>query len=617
MSRIRILTTFVSKINRYDEYRPLTGDDEDMNNEATHYEHLLNLMNGTPFEEISEHYPSESKCFSKLRDEAKRSLTSVDEYLEFYKTCHAGGPTNTVESYIERNGVRMLKNMIIRGSRAGKRYYIKTASELQKRTEQLNDIAGENITLRSVVATTIEHILGSEDQGKNRLYETADRLLRDVPEDPNAGIGLLARVRFVVAAESLDKDSPAFNIHITDLSEAVPDFYPDDKRGASELLEAGEDAPWHQERKLKLYSSGIARSSSPSMETLQKYLYYTARDVPERYRHSGRSTPFRGELQAALIQFNCYLNTFEQDINKERMLRAQSYRSVVHGELKSGRQWRTQRDPNLRPDPNFLSASGSFLTAAESISSVDMDRYIKYLSKSFRNFALGVRQPSREFGPAQGWKLCRECHQAAISSFIRIRESINNEETIEVIDETIALHSFYSFQASAVIAFEYGNPNQLAESIDQAFNQIDRAPVYLRTDLLQGLRNAEQGLRCEQDGSYEDAINHYEKITEPEVDIQKRRELTEIKHYIQEEEEERAIDLAEKKFDNSPVLTAVQKLADRKPDGVGIKPPVLDDLRGVDSNTKWRFTVLAYLVGDTYGDFETMEAELKTKLLDL
>lgn len=132
-----------------------------MSQDIADAELLAQLLDGTPFDEVAAHYEDERACFDALRDEAKRSLPSFDAYPTLYEMCRDDGPADRVDAYLERNGGRMLKNMIMQMSDAGERYYVKTAAELSRRIDAVHDIGidADTATLRSVVATIIEHAI--------------------------------------------------------------------------------------------------------------------------------------------------------------------------------------------------------------------------------------------------------------------------------------------------------------------------------------------------------------------------------------------------------------------------------------------------------------------------
>jgi hypothetical protein len=78
------------------------------------------IENPKLFSEISDQYESDIDCFETLLTQAKQSLESFEEYTEFYSICLEYGPTSYVQSQLEENAVRSLKNMVLQSSTAGK-----------------------------------------------------------------------------------------------------------------------------------------------------------------------------------------------------------------------------------------------------------------------------------------------------------------------------------------------------------------------------------------------------------------------------------------------------------------------------------------------------------------
>lgn len=135
-----------------------------MTTQATTDDYLADLLSGsTTFHKIAADFDNESDCFDTLRNAAKTSLESFDEYLAFYNTCLDTDSTGTVETFVETNASRMLKNIVLRDSPVGRRYHITTAAELHHRIEAFHSIGVEQVSPQSVVFTIFEHLVDSKD----------------------------------------------------------------------------------------------------------------------------------------------------------------------------------------------------------------------------------------------------------------------------------------------------------------------------------------------------------------------------------------------------------------------------------------------------------------------
>lgn len=569
----------------------------------------------TTFEEIAVDYDDDVACYNDLLDGAKRSLSSFDEYLEFYTASIEYGPTDYVFYDLKRNSVRSLKNMVLRSSRAGKRYPIVSAAELQHRIDSYHDLGVDSVTPSTTTYTIIEHLL-DDDSHEEHAYQILDYLLGDKPNDGLELITLLARARFVLTVETLNVDNPALEIYLSELRDDIPDTLPDDDRTPSELIAEAEKKAYADPEKIELVQASLARQWDD--EVLQEYLYLTASDVVERYRHQQRGDPWRGELQLATRQFNCLENLYAEKLDPERTARIRSYRRLALAELKSGGRWRSLRDPNDLPEPNFLAAGNHYFKAANEIKSVDAHRYIKYLSKAFRNQATAVRH--RELGPARGWHTSRLIHDRAIDVLTQHvnQFDVDQDALTKTILGSIGTHEFRKYQAAAVVAFEHRNPENLADHLDEAWDHLEATPTYESTELLETLRTLSEALLFEIQELYEEAHTQYQKSESNIIDIEKRIRLVEIKNDITQKNYHSALSTAETAFEEgSPIVTAIQLLAHESSSSPRIQPPLFKGLSAVDPETKWWFTMLIYLNSKTNNRSEIMQDQVQEALLEL
>lgn len=550
------------------------------------------------FEAVATGYDDEVACYRDLRDEAKRTLGSFDEYLDFYAAVIESGPTDYVYYDLETNAVRSLKNMVLRSSRSGKRFPVDSARELQRRIDSYQSLGVDAVTPRTTTYTIIEHLL-DDDHDRATVYRTLSQLLGDLPTDGAELTKLLVHARFVFATETLASTNPAVERYLAELHEDLPDPLPNDGRGAQELMAEADSKPFADPDKQILTQASLARQSS--MDVLQDYLYLTARDIVERYRHQQQNDPWRGELQLAVRQFNGLLNLYENELESNRLNRVESYRQLALAELNSGGRWQSLRDPRDLPDPQFLSAGNHYFRAAHQIKPLDLNRYIKYLSKAFQNQAIAARH--RELGPAHGWSTTQQIHDRTISLLTTYIDQLDTEEyngEEEAISKTIVgaigTHKFRKHRAAAVVAFERRNDREVGRHLDEAWEHIDATPTYEDTDLLETLRTLSAALSLEMEEMYEQAQRRYQEVEDDMFDLNQRIALVNIKHNLTQGSDEVAVSTAETAFnENSPIRTAVQLISDESPSSPSIYPPILEDVSAVDPETKWWFTMLVYL----------------------
>ncbi|MFC6906819.1 hypothetical protein [Halalkalicoccus tibetensis] len=590
-----------------------------MTTQASTDDYLTNLLSGsTTFPKIAADFDNESDCFDTLRNAAKTSLDSFDDYLAFYNTCLKTDSTGTVETFVEDNASRMLKNMVLRDSQAGRRYHITTAAELNHRIEAFQSINVEHVSPRSVVFTILEHLVDAKDDPE-RIYELVDALFTETPDLPTETIELLAQIRFAAAMQSFGSDMVVLNPHIERFFTDMPDRRQDDDRSADDILEAAVNTPYADPEKVGLQQTGLARLEQPDLDVVADYLYLNGRDIVERYRHKSRENPWRGELQLASWQLQTLVNCFEDRMSDERVLRAKSYQKLASGELQSSRQWQSQRDPRQRPDPNFMGAARDFISAAEYIKPIDANRYVKYMSRAFRSQAVAVRQPDRGWGPARGWESSRQLHETAIGVLCQLDSEFEEDKTLQ---ETILLalssHKFRGNQAAAVAAFEYGDLDRMQDHIVETRDHLDRMSTDVNEDLLYTLDELAEAIRLEDAREFDAALRCYRNVSSPHFSLRKREALVEIKQKLVSGSEDAALKKADDVFGSgSPVLTAVQVVAGRSGSSPSIKPPVMENLSGVDPNTLWRFATFAHLVSSTEGSDMAISAEMRELLLDL
>jgi len=557
------------------------------------------------FDELIKQYDSDRDCYEHLLTQAKQSLETFEKYAEFYSICLEYGPTSYVQSQLEKNAIRSLKNMVLQTSTAGEQYPIRTVAQLRQRVDTYRDLGVESVTQQSVAFTILEHIF-DDDGHESYAYEILSRLLSSQPSSPSDLTAILVRARFVVAAETASRQI-SLETYAEELFINFPDPRPNDEATALEQLEASNEQDYSDRGKVDLAASALSRDGDDKI--LEEYLYLSARDVVERYRHGHRDDPWRGELQLALRQWNCILNAFSETHSDERRSRSRSYRHLVVGELKSGGRWRSQRDIQSLPEANFLAAAGEYHSAAHEIREIDPVRYIKYLSKSFRYQATGAHY--KKWGPCHGWLATQLMHGQAVKI---VTDVINNGDPTQRLKETIletaAFHNFRGHRAAAVVAFERRNADSLSDQLNEARSYLDTVPGSPSEDLLNVLEMLEQALIFEDTGEFTEALKQYRRVSHPKLDLRNRTHLVEIKRAISDDQYGQAKDIAENEFgDSSPICTAVSLVAGGAADTPSIKPPVLEGVSAVDEEVKWRLTYLVHLLSSADSDLGSDQVE--------
>lgn len=561
------------------------------------------LADPSAFNEIMSGYDNAVDCYQSLLHEAKRSLSTFDEYIAFYSSCLAEGPSDFVKNDLETNAARSLKNMVLKSSRAGRQFPVYSVAELHRRVNQYQKLTVESVdnlvTHRSVAFTTLEHIFDNTEDN-SQVYGILDGLFDETPDTPSDLTAILARARFVVATSSIKRNIPAYERHVQELITELPDFRGEDHRSGPELLHAAEQRSFADPEKIELAQSSLARGTEDALEA---FLYLSARDVIERDRHEERETSWRGEIQLAKRQLECLLSLFNDELSTERKARAQSYRNLTVSRLESGGQWQSQRDSRVLPDTDFFAAGKACLWAANAIYPHDKRRFIKYLSKSFRHAATASRH--KRLGPNQGWFSSKAIHDQAIDVTTTILEELDSSEDItEVVSETMALHNYRRHRAASVVAFDRNALKRASSEINEAFDNLDAVPVYESTEILKTIRKLIRARRLELKREFEAARKQYERNQHSELSLQKRIALVEIKQAIIEGAGDSACETARDAFgDPSPVLTAVEVIHGRKETQFSISSSVLEDVVALDQEARWGFIMLVYLACNVDGEY--------------
>ncbi|WP_135537068.1 hypothetical protein [Halostella pelagica] len=572
----------------------------------------LLLSGSKSFEEIAEDFEDEIDCYYNLQNAAKTHLRSFEKYLRFYEVCIDQGPTGFVYSRLNRNAERSLKNMVVRGSDAGKRFPINSLSELDNRVKGYQDLGLNGLTTGNVVSTILEHIYTEREDS---VYEICDNLLHD-SNQPIMGKKLLVHARFISVTTSVDRDTEAFEYYLSEFLSDLPDPHPEDERSADELWERSEEAAYVDTEKLKLAQSSVVRQ--PAERRLAEYLYLDARDTVERYRH-GQRKPKRAELQLCSHQIRLLQGKFSEIFTEEQNTRMRSYLRVVLGQESSGNWWASQQDANNRPDPNYRQAATHFYRAAQIIKPIDRNRFLKYFSKAVRNAATAAIYEN--YGSANGWEVSLQLHNTAM----RVLSSLGADgdaKATETVDESIALHRCLGSRADAVLACYEGDPERIRESVNEAWQVLKtgEVPVHINTDFLKALDIIADAIEYKVEGAFADSVGEFEsiEITEELLPTEQPKSLEKIKSYLMKEEYRDALEIAEKTFkEGSPIRTAVEILAGEEAHTPRLTEEYTYPIIGVSDASIWSLAMVTeFIQGGDEVDSEVAD-QLEKLVLEL
>ena len=391
------------------------------------------------------------------------------------------------------------------------------------------------------------------------------------------------------------------NQSVEELLADLPDPLSNDERDGETLLKESNKLPYGDPDKLKFAQAGLVRTESN--DALIEFLYLTAQDVPERYRHQSEDTPWRGELLLARTQLSILLNSFSDYLSEKRKRRGLSYKQMITGDIESGGRWRSQRDPNKLPEPNFSRAASAYLEAAKEISSVDCERQMKYLSKAFRHQATAVRHS--EDLPLFGWDACRSIHKNAKEVLTATNQEIGEKHDLEQpLIGLLTLHTLLYHRASAVVAFQQEDVKAMEDHIENMWEMLDGVGVYVERSLMEDLNYLANGLRSEVEGNYSAAHKEYGNFSHSSIKVSQRQVLVSLKQNVQSGEYQDAVRKAKDVFDEDGLLVNALKLVNgKKVSEINVQPPVLKDLFGSSPEEKYTFGQMVRLAsGDENND---------------
>lgn len=542
------------------------------------------LQNPKDFDQIVAAYDGdEVSCYLDLRDNAKKSLETFDEYYDFLTYATEYGPTDFVYSRLNRNAVRSIKNMVFGSSRGGRQFPIHSIEELQDRISAYQELNVRGVNQRSVIFTIIEHIYDLDINNRQR-YHIINSLLNQSILPQSEIVTTLVRARFLFGIkQSHEMDNQSVEELLADL----PDPLSNDGRDGETLLKESNNLSYNDPSKSKFAQAALVRVKNH--EALIEFLYLTAQDVPERYRHQSEDTPWRGELLLARTQINILLNAFSEYLSEEQKRRSLSYKKMITGNIESSGRWRSQRDPNKLPDPNFSRAASAYLKAAKEISSVDHERQIKYLSKAFRHQATAARHSGNL--PLFGWDVCRSIHENAKEVLTATNQEVGEKHDLEQpLIGLLALHDLLYHRASAVVAFQQEDVKAMEDHIEDMWGMLDTVRVYVDNSLMKDINHLVKGLRSEVGGDYSAAHEEYDDFSHSSINLSQRQVLVYLKQNVQSGEYEDAVRKAKDVFDeDGPIVNALRLMNGNNTSEINAQSPILKNLFGGSLEKKYTF----------------------------
>lgn len=387
--------------------------------EFTHAERAERLLeNPERYEELVEAYDDGVEFYKKTRSKIPQLTNDFEGYISYYQIFINRGPRSFIYWWLERNTDRSIKNMILGSSDAGQEFRIYTLKQAAQRVHDYQDLGVEESSLIGVVTVLLEELY--EEHPPQFTYPVLSTLLNSVPDDERDAIELVARAQLVTGLHESHRDERVLE-ELEQYLSLTSDPRPEDNRPADELIEEANNRSYSDSELIGLYGAALHRD--PSIARLSEYLYFSGRDVVERYRHQDREQPTVGELLLSKQQFTLVqMITTKDDPENEAYL--QSYHHIAQGLYESGREWQSGQDPRKTEESNFAKAAQKYLSAAAAIHGWNNERYIKYLNKSLRHAA----------NATNSWKGKVEIHDCAVVALIETSQQIDDGDVSDVIE---------------------------------------------------------------------------------------------------------------------------------------------------------------------------------------
>lgn len=412
------------------------------------------VANPTEYDRIIEEYDTEVDAYSDLTSIASKQFDSFDEILEIHRIFLENN--SKIERWLNRDIDRTIKNLVTKESKAGKTFPVTTLSDVTDTLAAYERIGVDTPDIATQIETILEALY--DDNWRN-AHNTVDELLDDIPSDLHGSksVYLLARARAALALHP--KTTPGHDgftespIIIESRRFKATTSPRDDRSAPSTTTECFENATnlnYESQRKRELYALAIHRDPSEN-DALTEYLYLTAKNDVEKYRHRDPN-PSRGRLAVAQLQFDLLAHHDDNEtVDANRQPWVESYYHIAQAMMQSTAGYESSRVN--APEMEFQSAAEAYQQAAEAIAPINTKRQLKYTSKAYRHEANATQDVER-FG---------EIHNTAKQAFLEMDNEIAQEEYRELAQDLFRYHHYRELEAWVYAAFMESDFEQVAE----------------------------------------------------------------------------------------------------------------------------------------------------------
>ena len=533
------------------------------------------------YESFAADYSDDISFYSALRASAQESL-SFEEYVELRRVFLDHGPTGAIRRRLEERLDRSLKNMVLGTSPRGRAYKAPTLAQLECRRRAFDSLDIAVPSLLSAVETTVEHLY-DEVEKPTGTRATLHRLLSDTPADEYAAVEYVARAWLSEVALAAEDTETRLEQALSRYIETVPRPEPPvECDSAAEYLTAAEKRAFADPDKKRLQEAAL--HTAPSVETLADYLYLTATDAIEGYRHGDQDIS-RADLVLARRHLRLLDTVTAYPEGSDRAAYAESYRHLADAVEAGGGRWLTDRAG--LPEPEWETVADSYGRAAAAVRSVSLVRFLKYLSKAFRHAAHA----------ADSWACRHQLHINAQRLFGRFEPTVlatDRDTSAETVESTIAgtlhVHRCHEYEAQAHLAFAESRYDEVSWAVERARNEAQAAPQdSLRLRGLGTVETIAAARRAERRGEFETALVRYDEVETDDdtrqVGVACHRQLCRVKQLVEQGRHEAALADAHEWFEpGSAVVLATEASCGLLPDLDGDAPTISDQFLTVDTD---------------------------------
>lgn len=532
------------------------------------------------YEVFAGDYSDDLSFYSALRANAQKSLT-FDQYVELRRVFLDRGPTEAVRDRLEERLDRSLKNMALGMSPRGRAYAVSTLEALNQRRQAFGRLDIAVPSLLSVTQTTIEYLY-DEAETPTECRETLAQLLSAVPADEREAVEYVARAW--LSEEVLTADTPTARLeqilstYLDTVSKPEP---PIEGESVAEYREAAATRPFADPEKRRLRE--VILHASPSVASFRDYLYLTATNAIEGYRHGAQDVS-RADLLIARRHLQLLDSVIPFPDDSDRASYVASYRHLANAIEAGGGRWLTDRAGV--PQPQWQTVVDEYSRAAATVRAVSAERYIKYLSKAFRHAAHAT----------DDWATRHQLHINACQLFNRLEpptlaanDGASPAAIESTIEGTIHTHRCREYEARARLSFAEAAYDEVFSAAKQARSEAAAAPQQsLQLRELDTIEAISAARTAERHGEFNTALSRYDDVNtdadELQVGLTCHRQLCRVKRLLKEGHHETALAKAHEWFESeSTIVLAVEASCGLLPELDGGSPTVSDQFLTIDT----------------------------------